>query len=182
MNKTLLTVGLILISMPKPVESNTSMIPFYIYNAASKFDLDVALLFSVCKIESNCRTKAINHNDGTKADKKAGVVKKSYGLFQIQVPTARALGFVDKELVTTKFLKKGKVITRKKIVYHTDDLLKPEVNAWYAAKLLRHLYDKYDDTLKVLSAYNAGRPTKHNKEYVNKILRQYAKYKIDKKY
>jgi soluble lytic murein transglycosylase-like protein len=59
--------------------------------------------------------------------------------------------------------------------------MRPDINTWYAAKLLRELYDKYDTTPEVISAYNAGRPIGANKAYVTKVLRAYAVYKLDKK-
>lgn len=172
----------VLVATAKPVESDTSTLPYYMYNAASKFDLDIALMYAICHVESNCKPKAMNHDDGTQAQKDAGIRDKSYGLFQIKASTAKGLGFVVSETVTVEKMRKGKIVKTKKTIYHTEDLLKPEINAWYAAKLLRHLYDRYGDTVKVVSAYNAGHYTTGNKEYVNKVLKQYARYKIDKRY
>jgi soluble lytic murein transglycosylase-like protein len=139
------------------VESSTSRVPYYIYNAATAFNIDVGILYAICKVESKCRPTAINHNDGTSAQKEAGVVIKSYGIFQIKMATAKALGF------------RGSV----------TKLLRPEVNTWYAAKLLRQLYNKYKITTAALSAYNAGKPVSSNKNYVNKVLHQYVKYQVD---
>lgn len=157
-------------------------VPFYMYNAASEFNLDVALLYAICQKESNCRSRAINHDDGTKAQKAAGIIDKSYGLFQIKESTAVGLGFEPEKVVTTKVYKDGKMKVVTRTVNHRKDLLKPEVNAWYAAKLIRHLYDRYKDTSRVISAYNAGRPIKGNKAYVNVVLANFAKYKLDKRF
>lgn len=137
-----------------------AQIPYYMYNASNVFRVDLALLFALCKVESNCKDDAINHDDGTQRQKQAGIINKSYGLFQIKLGTARQLGF------------KAKV----------KDLLKPDVNAWYAAKLLRELYDSYGSTSNVISAYNAGKPVRSNRDYVNRVLSYYADYKIDKRY
>lgn len=166
----------------KKVESDTSTIPYYMYNAASSFNLDVALLYAICRVESNCKSKAMNHDDGTKHEKSRGIVRKSYGLFQLQLLTAKSVGFKTKKVVEVSVKRKGKISIVKKTIDNREDLLRPETNTWYAAKLIRALYDKYKDTPKVLSAYNAGKPVSYNKEYVNKVLRQYARYKIDKKY
>jgi len=184
MNKTIaLVISLIVaIVSSKSVESDTTTVPFHIYNAATKFKIDVALLYAFCRVESNCRAKAINHDDGTPAQKALGIIDKSYGLFQIKASTAQGLGFEVIEKVKVTTLRHGKSRTIVKTINHTKDLLKPEVNAWYAAKLLRHLYDRYGDTVKVISAYNAGHPTKANDEYVSKVLKQYARYKIDHRF
>lgn len=145
---------------PTPGKSDSDVIPYYIYNASTSFKLDVALLFAVCTQESLCKAKAINNNDGNKAAKARGIKEHSHGLFQLKLATARALGFTG---------------THKQ-------LMDPETNTWYAAKLIRSLYDKYKTTDKVLSAYNAGHYTKSNKKYVDSVLRHYAHYKLDRRY
>lgn len=140
--------------------AHTDTIPFYMYSAATTFHVDVALLYAICAQESKCKATALNKNDGNLAQKAAGKVVHSLGMYQIQLGTARALGF------------KGKY----------KDLMKPEVNTYYAAKLLAHLYDKYHDTVKVISAYNAGHYTKHNVNYVHQVVKNYIRYKIDKRF
>jgi soluble lytic murein transglycosylase-like protein len=160
------TIALILIGsligslFPASVESSTDMIPYYMFNAATQFNIDVALLYAFCTVESRCRAKALNKNDGTKKARAAGIIEHSHGLFQIKLATARVLGF------------KGSV----------KELMKPEINTFYAAKLIRKLHNKHGDILKTISAYNAGRPIKSNKDYVEKVLIAYAHYKIDKKF
>lgn len=141
------------------VSSNSDMLPHYITKAADEFELDTALLYAICSVESHCRASAINKNDATQSRRLAGIKEHSHGMFQIKMATARALGF--------KGAKK--------------DLMRADINTWYAAKLLRQLYDKYDTTPEVISAYNAGRPIKGNVKYVNKVLKYYVTYKIDKK-
>lgn len=166
----------------RSAESDTTTIPYYMYNAASKFDLDIALMYAICQVESNCKASAINHDDATPNRKAKGIKERSMGLFQIKPNTAKGLGFVISETITINKVRNGRLIRVKKQVFHTKDLLSPEINTWYAAKLLRHLYDRYHNTVKVISAYNAGRYTTANKEYVDKVLRRYARYKIDKRY
>jgi soluble lytic murein transglycosylase-like protein len=155
-------VSLIALSMlnSSPVKSNSDVIPYYIYNAATAFKLDVALLFAVCTQESLCKAKAINKNDGNKATKARGIKERSHGLFQLKLATARGLGFTGSRA----------------------ELMDPETNTWYAAKLIRTLYDKFKTTDKVLSAYNAGHYTTANKRYVDSVLRHYAHYKLDRRF
>lgn len=134
-------------------------VPPYMQKAAKAFNVDLSLLYAICSVESKCRPSAINHDDGTQALKLKGVISKSYGMFQIKHSVAKALGFKGKQ----------------------SELLKPEVNAWYAAKLLQQLYGRYKHTTKVISAYNAGKPSKRNTEYVNKVLNAYATFSIDRR-
>lgn len=173
---------LALVSNVKNVESDTSTVPYYIYNAATKFKIDVALLYAFCRVESNCRAKAINHDDGTAAQKAAGIVDKSYGLFQLKLSTVKGLGFQQIEHIKIVKKTKNKTVTIRKAVDHTKDLLNPEVSTWYAAKLISQLYKRYGDTPKVISAYNAGRYTTANEEYVMRVLKAYTRYKIDKRF
>lgn len=133
--------------------------PYFIDVYARRFKVDPDLLISICSVESLCRTKAINHNDGTREQKRKGIKSRSYGMFQIKMATAKALGFNPKR----------------------ESLLNPKSNTYYAAKLLRSLYNRYGNTIKVVSAYNAGSYTKKNAKYVDRVLRQYAILKIDKR-
>lgn len=161
--------------------SDMQTTPYYIYNAASEFKIDDALMLALCTIESRCRPHAVNHDDAREEEKQKGVVKKSFGLFQIQVETAEFLGFERFTFVKVNVKKhnKFKVITKK--IDHVKDLLDPEINSWYAAKYLNHLYRRYHKTVRVISAYNAGHPVKGNQKYVFKVLKLYAKIKIDNK-
>lgn len=72
----------------------------------------------------------------------------SIGLCQIKLKTARWLGFQGNE----------------------EQLMQPEVNAYYAAKYLQKHLCKYHDLRMAISAYNAGRAVDYNEEYVNKVL------------
>ena len=152
-----LMILLIILALLLPTEASSTSHHNFMHHVAKEFKIDVALLYAICSVESKCKPSALNHDDGTADQKAMGVKSKSYGMFQIKVATARGLGFNSSP----------------------HELLKPEVNAWYAAKLLRHLYDRYGETDKVVSAYNAGKYIKSNKPYVNQVLTNYAKYKID---
>lgn len=177
----LLLAGLLSINAANATHTTPSRIPFYILNAATAYNIDVNLMYAICLTESRCRASAINKNDGTAEEKAAGIKVKSFGLFQIKASTARNVGFVDSETVITTFSKGKRIITKTKIVDHSRELLKPEINSLYAAKLLHKLYNKYHSTEKVISAYNAGHPIKGNSEYVLKVLKQYIKLTIDKR-
>ncbi len=123
--------------------------PYYIEEAAKRWSLDPDVLVALCYEESRCIPNRINKDDGTKYQKQLGIKSKSHGLFQIKLATARALGFGGS----------------------AKDLLDPEINSFYAAKLLRSLYDKYGTIDRALSAYNAkGWPVSSNKRYVARIL------------
>lgn len=153
-----LFLSLILILVPSIVEGYSSTVPHYFITASKRFHIDVDLLYALCSVESRCRISAINKDDATKEKKARGVVEHSVGLFQMKLATARGLGFTGTKL----------------------ELLKPEVNTWYASKLLRHLHIRYGaDIIKVLSAYNAGTYTTKNKRYVNLVLRKYALNKLN---
>ena len=158
--KSIIAVLLILVGTTSLGAELKSTVPFYMYNAASVFKIDIALMYAICKVESNCRSGAVNKNDSNSTQRKRGQRDRSYGLFQIKKATAKSLGFDSR----------------------SEDLLNPETNSWYAAKLLRHLFDKYKDTKKVVSAYNAGKYTKMNAKYVGKVLNNYANYKMSKRF
>lgn len=161
MNKTIIFLcSFFIIVSATPVQTSTDTVPYYMLEASSTFKVDVALMYAICGVESSCRSKAFNPNDGTIKEKKQGMTARSYGMFQIRLSTARSLGFNK----------------------NPKELFKADVNAYYAAKLLRHLYNKYDDTVKVVSAYNAGKYVTFNEKYVNNVLRNYVRYKIDKRF
>lgn len=163
------------------VDKVPSRIPYYILNTASEFGLDAKLVYSICLVESNCNTKAINKNDGNAEEKAKGKKIKSYGLFQIRRDTAESLGFVSVETITI-IKKRGKHIMKThKTINHLKELLNPETNTYYACKLLKILYKKFHSSDKVISAYNAGHPISGNSEYVFRVMRNYLKLSIDKK-
>lgn len=108
------------------------------------------ILKVLAKIESNNNPKAFNARDGAKdfqvlATKFPEYIKKynispelcgAYGLYQILVSTAVSLGFD----------------------HHPTLLFDPNVNAFYAKKLLINILSKYSDLLDVFSVYNSGKP------------------------
>ncbi len=158
--RKLLILTLILFSYSNQVLSAQPSIPAYIKVYAGIYALDPVLLYAIARVESNHKATAMNRNDGNERDKRHGIIKKSYGLFQIQLSTARQYGFsADPKL-----------------------LLNPQVNSLFAARHLNRLYKRYRDTAQVLSAYNAGHFTHKNKSYVDKVIKYYILYKIDGRY
>lgn len=186
MTKQIITTAVVLIALTTAAngEGNSSFnkIPFYIYNAASRFDIDATLLYSICRVESQCTPRAINHDDGTEGQKAAGMVFKSYGMFQMKRATAESLGFVSHRIHFVAKIRHGRRVMIKVEEDCIQELLRPEISSYYAAKLVRRLYDRYGATVKVISAYNAGHAITGNKEYVNKVLKNFAKYKLDKRF
>lgn len=152
------TLTLLISSTANSKETWIHSIPHYIQTAARAFDIDPALMYAICKVESRC-TSVTNKNDGTSAQKREGVRSPSHGLFQIKLATARSLGF------------NGKVAA----------LLQPGVNSYYAAKLLSHIYARQKTAVRVLSVYNAGHYTKSNNKYVLKVIKEYVGIKLDRR-
>lgn len=159
MKKSIISLLIVLLALDANggVES-MSKTPYYISEAAGAFRLSPALLVALCMQESRCRAKAVNRHDSTLQANGTRRYDPSYGLFQIKLGTARALGYTG----TTK------------------GLLDPEMNAFYAAKLFRQNLDKYHSTKKAVSAHNAGRAISSNKEYVHNVLANYAELSLDK--
>lgn len=172
--KTILALIAILLVILTSKSVESSSIPAFMIKASKKFDVDIALLYAICEVESKCKLNVVNRNDGTSSQKASGIVSSSHGLFQIKLATAKSLGFITKEV---------KIIKGKRVVIdHTKELLNPSTNAMYAAKLLRYEYDRYHNIIKAISAYNAGRYITGNKNYVNKVLKAYIRNKIEKRF
>lgn len=142
--------------IPLEGDSSTDTIPYYMFKASKAFNVDIDLLYAFCRVESKCKSDAINRDDGNKGAKASGKHVHSHGLFQIQLGTAKHLGFNG----TYK------------------ELMKPEINTWYAAKLIRQLIDRYEELPLVISAYNAGHPIEGNKKYVHLVLKNYMSHKL----
>lgn len=155
MTKATISLVLLLTLGSSTSQSADFVIPEYMEKAAHTFDIELSLLYAICVRESKCNPKAINHDDATSLRKAMGKKEKSYGMFQIKVGTARGLGFTGKP----------------------KELLNPETNAWYAAKLLNHLYNRYAEISKVISAYNAGKYTSRNRSYVKAVINKYKQFK-----
>lgn len=112
-------------------------------SATQTFNLPPKLIDSLCFVESSYRVRIVHKDDGK---------HNSVGVCQVQLPTARTLGYKGTE--------KG--------------LLLPSVNIHYAAKYLRKQLDRYHDVNKAVAAYNAGSyRTKNgiavNQAYIKKV-------------
>lgn len=111
--------------------------------------------FAFARQESAFKANATNRRD-------AGDLRRggSFGLFQMSMMTARALGFKGSE----------------------KELLKPETNSQYAAELIEQLHKRYQGNLKDIAAcYNSGKSfekaplvTQHN--YVPNVLAYALEY------
>lgn len=80
-------------------------------------------------------------------------ISPSYGLCQIKLNTARLVGFTG----------------------NARQLMRPGVNAHYAAKYLVKNLKRYKNIKKAISAYNAGRAVDFNAEYVEKVMKNYRR-------
>ena len=96
--------------------------PLIILHCVLPYGLDDRLILALIKTESNFDQYAIG-DDG-----------KSFGLAQVQLKTARDMGFRGKP----------------------RDLFKPDINIEYSCKYLAHLYHQEKDIHKALRAYNLG--------------------------
>lgn len=115
-------------------------------SVSASMSLPPGLLQAVCATESGLRPEIIHHDDGS---------EDSIGLCQVQLSTARDLGF------------KGA----------SSELLSPAVNAGLAGRYLRHQLDRYQGNVaKAVSAYNLGTYRGNaqgipiNKKYVHRVF------------
>lgn len=116
--------------------------------ASIQYGLPQGLLSSLCYIESTHNIHAIHRDDGT---------ANSVGVCQIQLPTAKGLGFKGTE----------------------KDLMKPENNIKYAAKYLKHQIDRYNSTIKGIIAYNRGSAKNlTSTAYSAKVIKQWRKINV----
>lgn len=106
--------------------------------AAALTGVDPALLNSLCYVESGHNVKAYVHQDGG---------SPSYGVCQVKLSTARALGFTGQ----------------------AAQLMDPSWNAFYASKYLAKQHRRYGSWEKAISAYNCGHACNNNK-YVTKVM------------
>lgn len=103
---------------------------------------------AICWVETNHRN-VINPKDGG---------SPSYGLCQIKLETANWIHYKHK--LGNEDLTEA-------------DLMKPEVNIFYAGLYFKYQWDKYKDLKCAISAYNAGRCIKGNMNtYVKKVLQR----------
>lgn len=112
------------------------------------------LLLAICTVESSLRPHVVNIGDG-------GSGNHSFGLCQVSYRTAtQMLGMkTDKTCVT-------------RIETGRCPLFKPDINLYYAEKYLNYQLKRYNnDIKKAVSAYNAGKAIKSNKNYVRNVLK-----------
>lgn len=114
--------------------------------ASSSFKLPPGLLNAVCYVESKNNPAAIHKEDGP---------EDSVGLCQMHLSTAQMMGY------------HGSVAQ----LQHN-----PAVNAYYAAKYLRHQIDRYHGDYRLaVGAYNAGSYRPYTKPYINKVFTAWGK-------
>lgn len=116
-----------------------------------RYNLPEGLMVAIQKVESNGNPNAFVRKDGVSNH-------SSYGLFQIQLPTARFMGF------------KGK----------PKDLFKPAINVEYAGKYLHYIITNisHGDPARTLKCWNAGphsKACKKDSTYVDKVFNTYLK-------
>lgn len=104
---------------------NTTLVALALQLASQEHRLPEGLLSAICWVESSHRPSVINEDDGH---------HNSLGLCQVQLRTARWLGFKGTE----------------------EKLLTPRVNAFYAAKYLLLQYKRYGSWDLAVIAYNRG--------------------------
>lgn len=144
-------IGLMMSLSCFAADSIRLQIPNMVQAAEIKYELPKGILTAVTFVESSGNHRAIVRHDG-----KSG--KTSYGLLQIQLASARTVGF------------KGRPI----------ELMKPEVNIEYGARYLRWLMDNHDNNVAwSLSCFNAGPNSFICKEkkyspYVGLVLNAYV--------
>jgi soluble lytic murein transglycosylase-like protein len=143
-----------LLLIPSSLAAGVTNIDKYISNVEKHYNLPTGIISAIIKVESGGKILAINHNDGTSAQKSKGMIVKSLGLMQIQLATAKHMGF------------KG----------NYKELLNPIVNIEYGGKYLRWLLDKNNNNIaQSLGCFNSGPNSEVCRkqiytQYVGKIL------------
>ncbi len=124
-------------------------LPSYIAEVEKQLQLPKNSLRAICTVESNLNPDAINVNDGS-------VGRHSFGICQVQAPTAELMGFKFK-------CEEGSVCL----------LMHPSININIAGLYLQRQLTRYKgDLKKAISSYNAGSWTKKNIAYVNKVMKE----------
>src|ERR1019366_8308281 len=95
------------------------------FAATTAYNIPPNLLAKVCFVESSHKTNIITHDSNG---------HKSLGICQVQLRTARSLGFKGDEI----------------------DLLDPATNIKFAGAYLSHQFNRYGNWVKAVKAYNAG--------------------------
>jgi soluble lytic murein transglycosylase-like protein len=122
----------------------------FVERVETEYKLPRGILHAIAQVESRLNPRKIHKNDGPGH-------RTSYGLLQIQEPSARQVGF------------KGK----------PSELLTPEVNIYFGALYLNWLIkETRGDIPRALNCYNAGRSSKICREktssrYSDKVLNSY---------
>jgi len=101
--------------------------------------VDPALLSSLCFVESHHNIHALAAQDGG---------SPSYGICQVKLRTARALGYVGR----------------------AAGLMDLETNALYASMYLATQKKRFGSWERAVSAFNAGHPIKSNRQYVRRVM------------
>lgn len=141
---------------------------------AKPYGLDPRLVIAIAKVESSLEPSVVRfepawayHWRVTEFAKSLNISRNtektlqamSWGLMQVMGTVARELGYKD-------------MLTK---------LIKPRTNIRLGCLQLVKLFDRYDDKIKVIAAYNAGSARKGsdgkfvNQEYVDKVLRNLAR-------
>jgi len=140
-----------------------------------KTSLDPDLVRGVISVESSWNSLAMRYEDkyrwlwpgynqvvapaGVSFDTEVMQQKTSWGLMQVMGAVAREMGFREK------------FISR---------LCNPIVGVRYGCKYLEHMKKNRGwDGEDLISAYNAGRPTKDNADYVRKVMRFYDRKNLE---
>lgn len=108
-------------------------------SVSTTLGLPSGLLSSVCYVESRYNVRAIHHDDGG---------NDSLGVCQVQLPTARSLGFKGTEA----------------------QLMRPATNIAYAGKILSYHLARCATVQDALMAYNSGRCGIGSRRYAVKVL------------
>lgn len=139
----------------------TTALALLFASASASFNLPQGLLSGLCWVESNHKVDAIHRYDGRKL-RPGHIPAASRGICQIKLGVARSLGFVGT----------GR------------DLMDPQANIYYAAKLLKlHLEDNDGDLEMAIAAYNMGhckfdkRECILNRVYVDKVLKAWREHR-----
>ncbi len=139
-----------------------------IWEVASRFKVDPALISAIVQVESGGNADAIRYekhyrwlvsfsHDGCSADTERNAQKTSWGLMQIMGAVARERGF------SGPFL---------------SQLCIPHVGLEWGTRHLRHLAGRGYTQHEVISAYNQGTPRRlqdgsfRNQPYVDKVLHE----------
>lgn len=120
---------------------------FLFLSIAAAHGLPPGLLESVCYVESGHKVTAVRRHDGSS--------RTSFGICQIQLRTARFVGF------------RGNV----------HGLMEPRNNVEYAARYLKYQISRYHgDYSKAVSAYNQGTTRSHGgTQYLARVFNAYLR-------